>query len=99
MGLGRYEQETTILYNNDEPTMRIYTADPSLMRRLSSLSAYKLIREHRQGGQVVAMDFEADKKLLTLRKERQKGRPMTEEQKAALQAGAKKYREGNSLSE
>lgn len=99
MSLTLEEQETVITYDRAGDTMNIYTADPYMIARLRKQAAYEVVREHRQGGQVVAMEFEADKKLLTLRKERQKGRPMTEEQRAALQAGAKKYREGNGLSE
>ena len=98
MRLTLEEQETVITYDRAGDTMNIYTADPYLIARLRKQEAYEVVREHRQGGGVVAVDFRADKKLLTLRKERQKGRPMTEEQKTAMQAGAKKYREGNSLS-
>lgn len=83
MGLSFYEQETIINLNREEGEMDIFTADPSLMRRLSSLPAYKKTGERKQEGKVVAMTFRADKKLLTLRGERVKGRQLTDEEKAA----------------
>lgn len=83
MGLSLYEQETIVNMNNDEKEMDIYTASPALMRRLSSLPAYKKTGERKQEGKVVAMTFRADKKLLTLRGERVKGRQLTDEEKAA----------------
>lgn len=82
MGLSFAEQETVITYDRAGDTMNVYTANPAEIRRLRGLKAYKVVREHRNGGQVVAVDFQADKKLLTLR-----SKPivsnMTEEQKKA----------------
>lgn len=93
MGLTLYEQELHIMMNRAEGTMEIYTSDPVYMRRLSKLKAYKKTREHRNGGEVVAMEFIADKKLLTLRGKAVEGRPMTDEQKAAAAERLKKARE------
>lgn len=76
------EQETVITWDRSTSMMNVYTADPALIRRLKGLQSYKLIREHRQGGKVVACDFEAEKKLLTLRS-KATARTMTEEQKKA----------------
>jgi len=81
MGLSRYEQETVINYNNDEATMRVYTADPALMRRLKSLPAYECIQEDRQDGKVIAMTFKASKKLVFLRSKELKVN-LSEEEKA-----------------
>ena len=67
MGLTRYEMELHVMMNREEGTMEIYTSDPVYMRRLSKLKAYTKTREHRNGGQIVAMEFVADKKLLVLR--------------------------------
>lgn len=67
MGLTLYEQETIINMNREDDEMLVYTADPALMRRLSKLAAYKKVKEYRNGGKVIAMDFTADKKLLFLR--------------------------------
>ena len=83
MGLTLYEQELHIMMNRAEDTMEIYTSDPVYMRKLSKLKAYRKTREHRNGGEVVAMEFVADKKLFTLRGKPVEAKPMTEEQKQA----------------
>lgn len=93
MGLSLYEQETIINLNREEGEMDIFTADPSLMRRLSSLPAYKKTGERKQEGKVIAMTFRADKKLLTLRGERVKGRQLTDEEKAAARERMIAYHE------
>lgn len=92
MGLSLYEQETIINMNNDEKEMDIYTASPALMRRLSSLPAYTKTGERKNGGQVVAMTFKADKKLLALRGKIFK-KEYTEEQRAEMSARAKQMNE------
>lgn len=38
MTLSRYEQETTISYNNEEKTAIIYTCDKSLIRKLDEMA-------------------------------------------------------------
>ena len=38
MTLSRYEQETTISYNNEEKTAIIYTGDKSLIRKLDEMA-------------------------------------------------------------
>lgn len=93
MGLSRYEQELHIMMNREDDTMEIYTSDPVYMRRLSNLKAYRKTKEHRNGGEVVAMEFVANKKLLTLRGKAVEGRPMTDEQKAAAVERLRKARE------
>jgi hypothetical protein len=92
MRLTLEEQETVITYDRAGDTMNIYTADPYMIARLRKQEAYEVVREHRQGGEVVAVDFRADKKLLTLRNKRPVSN-MTEEQKAAASARLKEYRE------
>ena len=58
------EQETVITWDRSSNMMNVYTADPALIRRLRGLQSYRLVREHKQGGKVVACDFEAEKRLL-----------------------------------
>ena len=38
MKLSLYEQETIILYNQEELTANVYTHDPKLLRKLEALS-------------------------------------------------------------
>ena len=79
MGLSFAEQETIVRWDRSEDTMQVYTADPSLMKRLAGLPAYECIQQDRQGGEVVAMTFKAPKKLCTLRS---KSLKLTEAEKA-----------------
>lgn len=83
MGLSLYEMEVSILMNRADDFMELYVSDPAVMRRLSKLKAYQKTREHRNGGEIVAMEFRAPKKLLTLRGKAVEAKPMTDEQKAA----------------
>lgn len=78
MQFTREEMETIIRYDKGGTLMEVYTADPVLLKRLSSLPAYELKEEYRSGGRVVAKSFLADKRLLTLRAKRSK---MSEESK------------------
>ena len=84
------EQETSITWDKSTSIMRIYTADPALMRRLNGLQSYKLIKEHRQGGKVTAAEYEAEKRLLTLRS-KAPASTMSEEQRAAARERLRKY--------
>lgn len=84
------EQETVITWDRGTAMMNVYTADPALIRRLKGLQSYRLVREHRQGGKVVACDFEAEKRLLTLRS-KPLARTMTEEQKEAARERMRAY--------
>jgi len=38
MKLSKYEEETVVLYNEAEPTARVYTHDPKLKEKLKRLS-------------------------------------------------------------
>ena len=91
----REEQETVITWDRATAMMNIYTADPALIRRLKGLQSYKLIREHKQGGQVVACDFEAEKRCLTLRSKPPKSN-LTEEQRKAASERLRAYHNSHS---
>lgn len=84
MGVSLHEQETVIRFNKEEKTMEVYTAYPSLMRKLSNSAEYTKVREDRSDGKVIAMYFRADKKMLTLRTKRATRRAMTEEEKEVV---------------
>ena len=73
MALSLAEMETVITYDRSGDMMNVYTAEPALMRKLKKLPAYRVVREHKQDGKTIAIDFEADKKLLTFRSKLQKG--------------------------
>lgn len=89
MGLTLLEQETIVNFNRAEEEMQVYTCDPIIMRKLSNLPAYTLIREDKQEGQTIAMTFKADKGLLTFRSARQKKRDYTPEELEELRERAR----------
>lgn len=93
MGLSREEQEVVIRYDRAGDVMSVYTADPYLLGWLKRQPAYTLVREHKQGGQVVAADFTADKRLLTLRTKPPARQKLTEEQKELARENLKKARQ------
>lgn len=83
MGLSRLEQETTINFNAAEDGIVLYTAYPPLMRKLSASPDYKLVKEYRQDGEVVAMEFTAGRNMITIRSKKPPKREMSEEERQA----------------
>ena len=86
------EQETVITWDKSTSLLHIYTADPSLMRRLNGLKSYTKTKEHKQGGKVIAAEYEAEKKLLTLRS-KAPGSSMSKEQRKAAGKRLREYHE------
>ena len=84
------EQETVIKWDKSTNLLHIYTADPALMRRLDGLQSYTKTKEHRQGGKVIAAEYEAEKKLLTLRS-KAPAVTMSEKQRAAARERLREY--------
>lgn len=97
MGLSRLEQETVIRFNAEEDGIEVYTAYPPLMRKLSASKEYKLIREDKQEGEVVAMSFVAARNMITIRSKKPAKREMTEEEKQELRERFAKARSDKSL--
>ena len=79
MGLSRQEQETVIAWNQAEDEMTVYTANPSLIAKLDTQDAYRERRAYRQNGEVVAKEYVADRRLVTIRGKR---RTMSDAQRA-----------------
>ena len=97
MGLSRLEQETVVTFNAAEEGIRIYTAYPPLMRKLASSTEYTLVKEYRQDGEVVAMDFTAARNMITIRSKAPARREMTEEEKMAAAERLAEIRSRKSL--
>lgn len=67
--LSRYEMETTITFNRDEPNARIYTSDPVMLRKLDKLCAQTpVITVFREDE--VSKTYTCPKKLVSIRKPR-----------------------------
>lgn len=86
MSIPIYEQETTINFSRDEINANLWTCDSTMITKLDKI--YPRSKEHKdEDGNVWAVEYEMDKTLLSYRKAKRKGTPMTEEHKAKLRAG------------
>lgn len=65
MGISCEEQETVIQISRNESTCNIYTSDITMMTRLDKL--YRVIKEYRYDGEVVAKIYETDKRMMSFR--------------------------------
>lgn len=90
MSIPTNEQETVVQYDRNGETMTIYTSDSTQMTRLDKI--YQRHKEHRQAGEVVAVEYVVSKKLLTYRARRGKC-ILTDEQKDAARARLNAMRE------
>lgn len=86
MAIPTDEQETVVQYDRNGDTMTIYTSDLTQMTRLDKI--YPRHKEHKNGGEVVAVEYVTDKGLLSYRSKRIK-RNLTDEQRAANAARLK----------
>lgn len=80
------EQETVIQYDRNGETMTVYTTDSTQITRLDKI--YQRHKEHKQAGEVVAVEYVVDKGLLSYRSKRGK-RVLTDEQREAARARMK----------
>ena len=90
MSITYEEQETVIQYDRTGELMHIYTSDTTQMIRFDKI--YKRSKEHRAEGEVVAVEYDVPKRLLTCRAKPRKV-TMTAEQRAAASARMKKLRQ------
>lgn len=90
MSIPTNEQETVVQYDRNGETMTIYTSDSTQMTRLDKI--YQRHKEHRQAGEVVAVEYVVGKNLLTYRAKRVK-QNLSSEQRAALSTKMKALRE------
>lgn len=90
MNIPTSEQETVVQYDRNGETMTIYTSDSTQMTRLDKI--YSRHKEHRQAGEVVAVEYVVSKRLLTYRAKRGKC-VLSDEQKAAARARLNAMRE------
>lgn len=84
MGLAVNEQETTITYARDGTTATVWTSDTTVMTKLDKMakesSDWKLIKEEKINGDIVAKRYEVAKELISYRTKKV-NRTMTDEQR------------------
>lgn len=90
MSIPTNEQETVVQYDRNGETMTVYTTDSTQITRLDKI--YQRHKEHKQDGEVVAVEYVVDKNLLSYRSRRVK-RTLSDEQRAEMVARLKAGRE------
>ena len=90
MGIPTSEQETVVQYDRNGETMTVYTTDSTQITRLDKI--YQRHKEHKQAGEVVAVEYVVDKNLLSYRSKRVKP-VLSDEQRAAARARLQTMRE------
>lgn len=73
MNYSRAEQETSIIWDEEEKVAHIYTSSPITMRKLDKLCSahpeeYKKVWEEKAGERVTATKYTAPSKLIRFRK-------------------------------
>lgn len=89
MGYSRQEQETSIVWDDEQKTANVYTASPKSMRKLEKLAAqfpdvYRCTWTEETGGNVTAARYEVDARYIRF------GRPASAAQVEASRANAVK---------
>ena len=95
MGTMVTEQETVINFSRDSSEATVYTSDSTVMTKLDKLADsenanapfWKVIKEHRVDGEIVAKTYVTNKRLISFRAGIKE---LTEDQK---EAAAKRMRE------
>ena len=90
MSIPTNEQETVVQYDRNGETMTIYTSDTTQMTRLDKI--YSRHKTNSQAGEVVAVEYVANKSLLTYRSKRVR-KNLSSEQRAELSTKMKALRE------
>lgn len=88
MNYSRAEQETSIVWDEEEKVAHIYTASPVTMRKLDKLCAaypgeYKRIWVEKAGARVTAVKYTAPARLVRF------GKPASEAKREAARKAAK----------
>lgn len=81
MSIPTCEQETVVQYDRNGETMTVYTTDSTQITRLDKI--YQRHKEHKQSGEVIAVEYVVSKRLLSYRSRVPKSN-MTDEQRAAF---------------
>lgn len=71
MSIPTSEQETVVQYDRNGETMTVYTTDSTQITRLDKI--YQRHKEHKQAGEVVAVEYVVSKRLLSYRSRVPKG--------------------------
>jgi hypothetical protein len=87
------EQETIIIIDRNSDTAKLYSSDTRFRNRFRKLYGDRQVKTYSQNGEVVAEEFEVDKRLITFRSAVPKRRELSEEEKAELRGRLERIRE------
>lgn len=87
------EQETIIIIDRNSDTAKLYSSDTRFRNRFRKLYGDRQVKTYSQNGEVVAEEYEVDKRLVTFRSAVPKRRELTEEEKAELRERLERIRE------
>jgi hypothetical protein len=87
------EQETIIIIDRNSDTAKLYSSDTRFRNRFRKLYGDRQVKTYSQNGEVVAEEYEVDKRLVTFRSAVPKRRELTEEEKTELRERLERIRE------
>jgi hypothetical protein len=90
-------QETVILIDRTSNTAKVYSSDTRYRNRFRKLYSDKQVKTYQQDGEVIAEEYEIDKRLITFRSAVPKRRQLTEQERAELRARLEKARESKAV--
>ena len=91
------EQETIILIDRNSNTAKVYSSDTRYRNRFKKLYSDKQVKTYQQDGEIIAEEYEIDKRLITFRSSVPKRRQLSEEEKAELRSRLEKMRESKAV--
>jgi hypothetical protein len=90
-------RETVILIDRTSNTAKVYSSDTRYRNRFRKLYSDKQVKTYQQDGEVIAEEYEIDKRLITFRSAVPKRRQLTEQERAELRARLEKARESKAV--
>jgi hypothetical protein len=90
--LSTEEQETLVSMSRNSNVAVVYASDVRMRNRLKKLYPDKLKRTFSQAGEIVAEEYEIDRRMISFRSKLPEAHPLTEEQRKARSERMKAFR-------
>ena len=90
--LSTEEQETLVSMSRNSNVAVVYASDVRMRNRLKKLYPDKLKRTLSQAGEIVAEEYEIDRRMISFRSKLPEAHPLTEEQRKARSERMKAFR-------
>jgi hypothetical protein len=86
------EMETVITMSRTEKNATVYSSDINMRKRLNRLYGDKLKRTFTQDGEVIAEEYEIDKRMISFRSKLAEPKPLTDEERERRREQMKRIR-------